>query len=75
MRIIICKVFFRLKGILRRVIINIVLNVRLNVDSKTFLNVILSDLTFISFLSDLTFSQLEDTQCENINAYCFERAL
>ena len=44
MRIIICKVFFRLKGILRRVIINIVLNFRLNVDSKTFLNAILSDL-------------------------------
>ena len=36
--------FFRLKGILRRVIINIVLNFRLNVDSKTFLNVILNDL-------------------------------
>ena len=36
--------FFRLKGILRRAIINIVLNFRLNVDSKTFFNVILSDL-------------------------------
>lgn len=36
--------FFRLKGILRRLMINIVLNFRLNVDSKTFLIVILSDL-------------------------------
>ena len=36
--------FFRLKEILRRVIINIVLNFRLNMDSKTFLNVTLSDL-------------------------------